>query len=92
MAEGFDEDETLIRIAGYPSALGGNRMYTGVGSLVNTTDTKLWYTGITASSGDSGGPLFNENLYAYGVHTHSGPSGRRFKSSLIQWLIDEGYA
>ncbi len=91
MVGGFDEGETPIRIAGYPSALGGKRMYTGVGMLAKTTATKLWYSGISTSSGDSGAPLFSESLYAYGVHTHSDWSGRRFDSELIQWFWDNGY-
>ena len=66
-------------------------MYTGVGMLAKTTATKLWYSGISTSSGDSGAPLFSESLYAYGVHTHSDWSGRRFDSELIQWFWDNGY-
>lgn len=83
---------TAIQTAGYPADLrNGLRMYKDSGMVSSLTDRKIWYSNITTFGGQSGSPVYDTNLYVYGVHTHREPSGRRIDGALIQWLIDAGY-
>lgn len=85
---------------GYPTDLyNGLRMIYATGSISNYTDVNLFFT-MQVKGGQSGSPIYitkSNGPYALGIVTHNSESagyniGRRLDSSLIGWLIEQGYA
>ncbi len=101
MSSGLSEGMRLLT-AGYPADRdNGNRMYRSVGSVSSFTDFRLRCNNIFCYPGQSGSAYYDSSLYAHGVITHTDltssgsvsgeSSGRRFDSTLIEWLISAGH-
>lgn len=88
--------------AGYPGDLdGGERMYQSIGNVTSFTNLRMNCDNIYCHPGQSGSAYYDTDLFAHGVMTHTrvsgtgevigDSSGRRFDSTLIEWLISGGY-
>lgn len=81
-----------VNTLGYPGDLkSGLRLYRATGTVSSVSDLRLSYVGFSTAGGQSGSPLYNDAYFAFGVHTHSGPSGRRIDYGVLSWLQSNGY-
>lgn len=92
-----DAEDTMptneVTVTGYPADL-GTKMYTATGNVTSVTTSRFGYDADTYG-GNSGSPVYYYNpeygYLAVGIHTHSGNSGLRIGTWLVNWLEEQGF-
>lgn len=75
-----------VTVSGYPdNAAHHFNQYAASGTMTVTSDTRVSHNCDT-EGGESGGPIFDSDHIAWGIHTHSGNAGIRINSYLYNLI------
>lgn len=67
LANQLEKGDKIV-VSGYPTGKPYGEMWTNIGEVKHITDSIIWHDCDTFR-GQSGGPIYNQNLIVYGVHT-----------------------